>query len=153
MLPATTGVTDNDNVATIVIAVRRRRRGLNIVAIYPSRRPISRDRPDQFRSGLRSPQIQEIVLYVADADTSSRWSIRSQGSVLSVGSRGSVLSIGSVGSALSIGSIGSFGSVLSVGSFCSIGSALSGASVLAIMSWRAVRSVLNAGAGLDTLSE
>ena len=72
----------------------------------------------------------------------SRWSIASDGSVLSIASRGSVLSIGSVGSVLSIGSIGSFGSVLSIGSFLSVGSLLSAASLLSVLSWRSRRGVL-----------
>jgi hypothetical protein len=104
-------------------------------------------------SRLQSARIQEIVRYVADDDVTSRWSIRSQGSVLSIASRGSVLSIGSVGSALSIGSIGSFGSILSVGSFGSAGSVLSGGSLLAVMSWRVKRRVMAAAsARLDNLA-
>ncbi len=46
----------------------------------------------------------------------SKWSLWSEGSLLSVASQGSVLSIGSVGSALSVGSVGSVGSVFSTGS-------------------------------------
>src|ERR671936_2227779 len=66
----------------------------------------------------------------------SRWSIRSEDSLLSIASKGSVLSVGSVGSVLSIGSAGSALSAFSVGSVLSAGSLLSGLSLLAIMSWR-----------------
>ena len=61
-----------------------------------------------------------------------RYSIASDGSILSIGSMGSVCSVGSVGSAasaLSVGSAASFGSVLS---FASRGSLLSARSAGAI---------------------
>ena len=64
----------------------------------------------------------------------SRWSWRSNGSILCIASEGSILSIGSVGS---IGSIGSFGSACSV---LSVGSAASAASILSAASWRSVMS-------------
>jgi hypothetical protein len=88
------------------------------------------------------------VMAVDDAEgASSRWSIRSPGSVLSIGSRGSVLSIGSIGSALSIGSVGSFGSVGSVGSFGSVGAVLSALSFWSVMSWRGHRQILAGSPG------
>jgi hypothetical protein len=71
----------------------------------------------------------------------SRWSYRSQNSVLCIGSKNSVLSIGSIGSVLSIGSVGSAGSVLSVASFLSVGCLMSGLSLWSVMSWRAKRSL------------
>jgi hypothetical protein len=74
-------------------------------------------------------------------DDGSRWSYRSQHSVLCIGSRDSVLSIGSIGSVLSIGSVGSAGSILSVASFLSAGCLMSGLSLWSIMSWRARRAI------------
>jgi hypothetical protein len=75
----------------------------------------------------------------ADWTTSpSRWSLWSDGSILSIASRGSILSVGSVGSCLS---------VASVGSAVSAASLLSAGSVLAVMSFRARRAVLRAGDG------
>jgi hypothetical protein len=67
----------------------------------------------------------------------SRWSWRSESSILSIASEGSVLSIGSAGSVLSIGSIGSVGSLLSLGSACSVASALSFAARDSLLSARA----------------
>jgi hypothetical protein len=75
----------------------------------------------------------------------SRWSRRSDRSILSIGSTGSILSIGSVGSILSIGSIGSIGSILSIGSVASMGSALSAASIWSAMSFRARRGTMTSG--------
>ena len=66
----------------------------------------------------------------------SKWSLWSEGSMLSIGSQGSVLSIGSVGSALSIGSVNSAGSAFCIGSSASVGS---------LMSWLSVGSVMSAG--------
>src|SRR4051795_2031096 len=63
---------------------------------------------------------------VADGARTSKWSIRSEDSILCIGCRGSLLSIGSVGSVLSIGSVGSAGSVLSIGSVLSAASVMSG---------------------------
>ena len=71
----------------------------------------------------------------------SRWSIRSERSLLSIASTGSVLSIGSVGSVLSIGSIGSACSLWSVGSFASVGSALSARSRWSFLSDRSYDAV------------
>ena len=84
---------------------------------------------------------------------SSRWSIRSEDSILCIGCKGSLLSIGSVGSVLSIGCVGSALSVLSVGSFASAGSLLSAASRQAIMSWRSNRGVMVAGRPRPTATD
>jgi hypothetical protein len=72
----------------------------------------------------------------------SKWSLWSEGSILSIGSKGSVLSIGSVGSALSVGSVGSFMSAFSIGSAFSLLSALSSASRWSVMSHRTSGAVL-----------
>jgi hypothetical protein len=85
-----------------------------------------------------------------DVGMSSRWSIRSSGSVLSIASTDSVLSIASVGSVLSLGSVASFGSVgsfassmstLSAASFQSQGSVLSGQSDGSVLSWQSKHAV------------
>jgi hypothetical protein len=78
----------------------------------------------------------------------SRWSWKSNGSVLSIASEGSVLSIGSVGSVLSIGSIGSAGSALSIGSAYSAASVLSFASRGSLLSSIARDSILGSPAGV-----
>ena len=72
----------------------------------------------------------------------SKWSLWSEGSILSIGSKGSVLSIGSVGSALSVGSVGSFMSAFSIGSAFSLLSVLASASRWSLMSHRSAGGVL-----------
>jgi hypothetical protein len=74
-------------------------------------------------------------------DSTSRWSIRSERSLLCIASTGSVLSIGSVGSVCSVGSIGSACSLWSVGSFASVGSALSARSRWSLLSDRSYDAV------------
>jgi hypothetical protein len=73
--------------------------------------------------------------------STSRWSIRSERSLLSIASTGSVLSVGSVGSVCSVGSIGSACSLWSVGSFASVGSALSARSRWSLLSDRSYDAV------------
>jgi hypothetical protein len=74
-------------------------------------------------------------------DSPSRWSIRSERSLLCIASTGSVLSIGSVGSVCSVGSIGSACSLWSLGSFASVGSALSARSRWSLLSDRSYDAV------------
>jgi hypothetical protein len=71
-----------------------------------------------------------------------KWSLWSEGSLLSIASQGSLLSIGSVGSALSIGSVGSVGSAFSVGSAMAAGSLMSWWSLGSVMSARSVGGVM-----------
>jgi hypothetical protein len=87
------------------------------------------------------PRRQEGTRLVNTKNDGSRWSYRSQNSVLCIGSKNSVLSIGSIGSVLSIGSVGSAGSVLSVASFLSAGCLMSGLSLWSVMSWRAKKAL------------
>jgi hypothetical protein len=75
----------------------------------------------------------------------SRWSICSDGSLLSIASTDSVLCIGSVGSVLSIGSLGSACSAWSVGSFASFGSVLSARSRWSLLSDRSYDAVRGSG--------
>ncbi len=77
--------------------------------------------------------------------STSRWSIRSERSLLCIASAGSVLSIGSVGSVCSVGSIGSACSLWSVGSFASVGSALSARSRWSLLSNRSCDAVQGSG--------
>jgi len=72
----------------------------------------------------------------------SKWSLWSEGSLLSIASQGSVLSIGSVGSALSIGSVGSVGSAFSIGSAMAACSLMSWWSLGSVMSARGVGGVM-----------
>jgi hypothetical protein len=71
-------------------------------------------------------------------DLGSKWSIRSEDSLLCIGCKGSVLSIGSIGSVLSIGSLGSAASLFSIGS---------AASVASILSFWSRRAVMRSGIG------
>src|SRR5579872_770769 len=61
----------------------------------------------------------------SDRGARSRWSLWSEGSMLSIASKNSFMSIGSIGSAFSVGSVGSFLSAFSIGSAGSVLSLLS----------------------------